>query len=351
MFQRRLPLLAFCLQLALLSSPLHATAAPTPTQSPQTQTDDGRQRLSLPSSGDVRVENYRGGVELEVWGEDFVAVSTVGGESATAASAPVGSNRRGGRRRAPARAKQPVEVSRSESLLSIVVARAARADATPVELKVSLPASSRVKVFTSDGPVIARGLPASLAAQTVSGDIRLDLPVNADADLTAHSLNGSVIFSETRNSARPREVVRRKFETRLGAGTRAARLFSGRGRISVGVREESADDETAAPREETRRPRPLEGELTADTPRGTRPPPPQPSPTPEEVGEDEVVRVESDLVTVSFSVVNRDTNRGVVGLAREDFRLYEDGVEQQLEHFEASDAPFDLMLLIDLSGS
>ncbi len=56
-------------------------------------------------------------------------------------------------------------------------------------------------------------------------------------------------------------------------------------------------------------------------------------------------------MTVNFSVVNRETNRGVVGLRREDFRLFEDGVEQQLEHFEASDAPFDLMLLIDLSGS
>ena len=76
-----------------------------------------------------------------------------------------------------------------------------------------------------------------------------------------------------------------------------------------------------------------------------------PADAPQEVDEDEVIRVDSELVTVNFSVVDRAQGRGLSGLRREDFTLHEDGVEQQIEHFEAANAPFDLLLLIDLSGS
>ncbi|MDQ3806515.1 MAG: VWA domain-containing protein, partial [Acidobacteriota bacterium] len=81
-----------------------------------------------------------------------------------------------------------------------------------------------------------------------------------------------------------------------------------------------------------------------------RPTPPPPE-QPQEVDEEEVVRVESELVTLNVSVVERASGRGLAGLAAADFRLYEDNVEQSIEHFESSDAPFDLVLLLDLSGS
>jgi VWFA-related protein len=40
-----------------------------------------------------------------------------------------------------------------------------------------------------------------------------------------------------------------------------------------------------------------------------------------------------------------------MGLGQSDFKLFEDGQEQRIVQFESSSAPFDLMLLIDLSGS
>src|SRR5947207_11964819 len=52
-----------------------------------------------------------------------------------------------------------------------------------------------------------------------------------------------------------------------------------------------------------------------------------------------------------MSVVDRNTNHGVMGLGQADFRLFEDGVEQRIVQFDSSSAPFDLVLLIDLSGS
>ena len=70
-----------------------------------------------------------------------------------------------------------------------------------------------------------------------------------------------------------------------------------------------------------------------------------------EVSEGDVIRVDSQLVTLNVSVIDRGTNRGLVGLGQTDFRLFEDGQEQRIVQFESSSAPFDLVLLIDLSGS
>jgi VWFA-related protein len=70
-----------------------------------------------------------------------------------------------------------------------------------------------------------------------------------------------------------------------------------------------------------------------------------------EISEGDVIRVDSQLVTLNISVIDRGTNRGFVGLNQSDFKLFEDGQEQRIVQFDSSAAPFDLVLLIDLSGS
>lgn len=70
-----------------------------------------------------------------------------------------------------------------------------------------------------------------------------------------------------------------------------------------------------------------------------------------EISEGDVIRVDSQLVTLNISVIERSTNRGLMGLGQADFRLFEDGQEQRIVQFESSAAPFDMVLLIDLSGS
>lgn len=70
-----------------------------------------------------------------------------------------------------------------------------------------------------------------------------------------------------------------------------------------------------------------------------------------EISEGDVIRVDSQLVTLNVSVIDRSTNRGLMGLSQSDFRLFEDGQEQRIVQFESASAPFDLVLLIDLSGS
>jgi Ca-activated chloride channel homolog len=72
--------------------------------------------------------------------------------------------------------------------------------------------------------------------------------------------------------------------------------------------------------------------------------------TGEEVGEGEVVRITASLVSVPVSVVNRQ-GKYIVDLQQQDFRIYEDGVEQSIAHFSNVDQPFSVVLLMDTSGS
>jgi VWFA-related protein len=69
-----------------------------------------------------------------------------------------------------------------------------------------------------------------------------------------------------------------------------------------------------------------------------------------EVVEGDVVRVETSLVTLPVSVRDRN-GRYAPDLRREDFRVYEDGVEQQIAYFATVDQPFTVALVLDTSGS
>jgi Ca-activated chloride channel family protein len=81
-----------------------------------------------------------------------------------------------------------------------------------------------------------------------------------------------------------------------------------------------------------------------DAPRATT------TPAVEEVDEDDVVRVETQLVTVPVTVTDR-TGRTLTNLRAENFALYEDGRPQRVANFIATDAPFEVALLLDTSGS
>jgi VWFA-related protein len=63
------------------------------------------------------------------------------------------------------------------------------------------------------------------------------------------------------------------------------------------------------------------------------------------------IRLNTDLVTVDAIVTDRDGNRISGVLKPSDFVIYEDGVRQAINSFSATDAPFNLVLLLDTSGS
>jgi Ca-activated chloride channel homolog len=71
---------------------------------------------------------------------------------------------------------------------------------------------------------------------------------------------------------------------------------------------------------------------------------------PEEVDAGDVIKVNTTLVTIPVSVMDRD-GRFVPNLQKEEFRIWEDGVEQQVAFFQSVDKPFSVVLMLDTSPS
>lgn len=295
-------------------------------------------RLELPANGNLRVENLRGGVIAELWSEDYVSVSALtdsGQES-----------------------RSPAIMQRTDTLLSMRVPRGA-AGAARINLKLKIPARAHVAIVTSESSVQVRGLPAALLVQTVSGEIRVELSNGAGADVLADSKTGTV--SSSLSSAVVDRAHRPQLQARLGLGGRNVRLYSQAGNIALApastesptIISSTAPAERREPLEPSQIPKPTQRpELIGpekNTPAaGT---PATPSSGPEEISEGDIIRVDTQLVSVNVSVVDRGTNRGVNDLTKEDFRLSEDNVAQQIAHFDSASAPFNLVLLVDLSGS
>jgi len=75
-----------------------------------------------------------------------------------------------------------------------------------------------------------------------------------------------------------------------------------------------------------------------------------PSRAQEDRQDDEIVRVETDLVVLNVTATNAG-GEYVHGLERANFKVYEDGQEQQITNFSREETPFAAALLLDVSGS
>lgn len=66
--------------------------------------------------------------------------------------------------------------------------------------------------------------------------------------------------------------------------------------------------------------------------------------------QDEVIRVETDLVNIPVSVFYRD-GRYVADLTQKEFRIFEDGIEQDVAVFSPVSESVTIMILVDVSSS
>lgn len=65
----------------------------------------------------------------------------------------------------------------------------------------------------------------------------------------------------------------------------------------------------------------------------------------------ETIRIDSDLVDLKVNVISLTPSTSVPPLEQKDFVVLEDGTPQEISFFAAAAAPFDLVLLLDVSGS
>jgi VWFA-related protein len=281
-------------------------------------------QIEFPANGQLRIENSLGDVAAETWKQKYIYVTTSEGTTATRGSSIVIENR-------------------NQVLVVRVVRRRTRSGAVvspgPINVNIKIPESAHVEIATGNGRILLRGVPLSVKAQSVGGDVNAEFLESADADINVRSTRGNVRSTIPQLLSENGHVL----QARLGKGAQALSINSGTGNITLSVTTNSGESEAGA---KTRPPNPFEAEVVTKA-AGT----PAPVLDTQDISEGDVVRVDSQLVTLNMSVINRTTNRGLIGLMKSDFRLFENGAEQQILQFDSSSAPFDLLLLIDLSGS
>ena len=240
---------------------------------------------------EIRIDFPAGG-ELKVRNDFGNVTAEVWSNTFVAVSADIGG---GGSTRF---AKSPILIDKHGSLLTISVMRRPLDPAVPIHLRIKIP---------------------------------------DHADITARSSKGTIKSSLGENSSSESATL----QTRIGQGGRKIELLtSGDILLSYAPGAEVTSSTNA------RQPQ-LVGANSSKTAAGSTD-----GPLPgDDITEGDVIRVDSQLVTLNISVIDRGTNRGLLGLGQTDFKLFEDGQEQRIVQFESSSAPFDLILLIDLSGS
>lgn len=280
-------------------------------------------RIDVPADGRVHVENRFGDVTAEVWDKPYVSVAaSVTG--ATSSTSP----------------RSPILIDNKGTYLSISAVRVPVNSAATIDLKIKIPSSANLEVNTEKGRILLRGLSASALLKTISGNIDAALNEPFNINLTARASRGVITSNLTTKPAADDHL----WQVRLGSGSdrRTLDAQTDTGRINF-------SPVTGAPiatQPASRQPE-LIGANNTSRPSGVPASPDQSG----ELDEGDIIRVDSQLVTLNVSVVDRSTSRGVKGLLTNDFRLFEDGEEQKILQFESSTAPFDLVLLMDLSGS
>lgn len=106
----------------------------------------------------------------------------------------------------------------------------------------------------------------------------------------------------------------------------------------------------ASPQEQTnqqQRPRKVGANQNSNSPPTNQQPT---NSTAEEVDEGDILRVETQLVSVPAVVTDRN-GRPLSGLRLENFAVFEDSKPQRLTNFATTETPFEIALLLDTSGS
>ena len=217
--------------------------------------------------------------------------------------------------------------------------------ATFDELRIELPPGSQLKVRNDYGNLAVEQWDQSYAAVSYTTDGSATL---TRSPILINNQGKLVTISVVRRPTDPRVAVhlRLKIPANVEIATWNGSSYS-KPEIKVSTDAPPRISTDVPARISTDGPPKLIGADTAKTPAGT----PADKAENVEISEGDIIRVDSQLVTLNVSVVDRSTSRGLAGLVQSEFKLFEDGQEQRIVQFESSSAPFDLVLLIDLSGS
>lgn len=230
-----------------------------------------------------------------------------------------------------------------------------------LDVEVELPIGIGFAALTTSGPISFRGVSSEVSLSTDTGDLRIAVP------WSLMRLSGFSLSRPKRVSA-ARGISVRTFEQPgqwlIAAGSTPnpelplEGAYFGEIRIRGGSPGRLELEQMAVPAYSWVKP-PAEAAamLQAWLKRNVQParrgpavtPPPRPTPSGSDSGLP-VFSAEVRMVNLTVSVTGRD-GRPVAGLNPEDFEVLENGAAQALASVQSGEAPFNLALLLDLSGS
>ena len=322
----------------------------------------------LDASGKINltVRNLHGRVSV-VASEEQKSVSV----RAESPSRPLGEKEL---RTSAARGSVRVEVERGAvgDAQQLYASQRAETERDRVDLTVRVPVRARVKVETRGGAVDIVGNVESAEVVTDTGTIRADVPLEA------------LRYSLKWTAARPRfysEIELPKVHERRGGtfeiegryGDKKAKkddrveldFSTERGVVLFGVSDPSSVPTDLRERELTEAARAvirsgnrdlidairkvaprLVGDYTETLPPHAK----EPTLVRGKGTGHLTARVEQSLVSVNASVTDKH-GRAIGGLTERDFQLFENGQPRPIQKVQATDAPFNLVLLLDVSGS
>jgi Ca-activated chloride channel family protein len=284
--------------------------------------------------------------------------------------------------------ERDVKIEEAGGRLSVVVERESSASPSPnapagarplgeadrnrIDVVVTVPARTRVEVETEVGAVDVVGPLAEARVTTGTGTIRADVPTDAVRYSLRWTLSRPRVYSEV-ELGKVKEQRSGTFEISGRLGDKKAKqdarvelsLETARGVILFGVADERAVPSDLRERELTEAARAVIRSGDADLTDAIR------KIVPRLVGEyaetlpptrfeptfsarrnpfDVRTSVGASLARLNASVTDRN-GRAVGGLSARDFTVVENGEERSVRAVEPSTAPFNLVLLLDVSGS
>ncbi|GBC83262.1 hypothetical protein HRbin10_02407 [bacterium HR10] len=241
-----------------------------------------------------------------------------------------------------------------------------------LDVYLMVPAGLRLEARTEEGTVQVHGRPRQVRVETMSGDVILGIPTE---DLKAELVwtEGYVRYagpalprvthpvfprSSTPSAMPPPAVLAGK----IGQGQLSVHVRTLNGWVELGPPTASGRVIIGMlpPQPMTRAARALASNrqsILGATLRTLEPrlarvveaegPVPWPTASSEE---EEAIRLEAPLVNLLLSVTDAE-GKVLSGLTATDFTVWEDGVPQEIRHFAVETSPFNLVLLVDVSGS
>lgn len=217
-----------------------------------------------------------------------------------------------------------------------------------IALTLYVPSSTHLSLRAAAGTVAISGAVAGVSVETESGAIKLNLPPDSNSDLSLRTIEGTI---ESSIPATPfGKPDRHALDARIGQGGSTIIARSGRGNITL-LRDtisrtviSNREFDTGGANGPAARAKSLSAAPEA-----------APEPRSSAAGDGaaisgEVLKLEARLVSLNVKVTDA-SGRTLPALRKEDFVVYEDGVSQELFHFEQVSAPLNIVLLLDLSGS